>query len=105
MNITVTHQAFEKTPVTVALVNVGERTGDIALDLEYAYLRTQNIHGSWSRDDLENNPDYSEDVTLLTELPVVNGQTYGLRSTSMGDMMTLDTGEKYKVGMAGFELT
>lgn len=100
MIITVTHQAFEKTPSIVAKVNVGDRTGDIAL--EYAYACTQNIQGSWSRNDIENNPDYSEDVTVLADLPVVNGQTYGLRSTSMGDYMLLDN-KTYKVAMCGFK--
>ena len=97
--VTVIHQAFEKTPEMIAYVNVGDRTGDIAL--EYAYFRTQNIQGSWSRDDIENNPDYSEDVTVLVSLPVVDGQTYGLRSTSMGDQM-LFSGKTYEVAMGGF---
>ena len=102
MIITVTHQAFEKTPSIVAKVNVGDRTGDIAL--EYAYVRTQNIQGSWSRKDFtkEFNPDYSEDVTVLVDLPVHDGVTYGLRSTSMGDYMLLDN-KTYKVAMAGFK--
>ena len=95
--VTVIHQAFEKSPKMIAYVNVGDRTGDIAL--EYAYFRTQNLQGSWSR---EGNPDSSEDVTVLVSLPVVDGQTYGLRSTSMGDQMLL--GDKtYKVAMCGFK--
>jgi len=98
--VTVIHQAFEKTPEMIAYVNVGDRTGDIAL--EYAYFRTQNIQGSWSRNDIENNPDYSEDVTVMADLPVHEGVTYGLRSTSMGDQMLLGN-EKYKVAMCGFD--
>ncbi len=101
MKVTVIHTAFEKSPRTVALVEVGDRTGDEAL--EYAYHRTQNIGGSWSRRDVENNPDYSEDVSVIADLPVYEGVTYGLRSTSMGDQMLLGT-EKYKVDMVGFEL-
>ena len=101
MQIAVIHTAFEDSPRTVALVEVGDRTGDEAL--EYAYHRTQNIYGSWSRDDIENNLDYSEDVTVMADLPVHEGVTYGLRSTSMGDQMLLGT-EKYKVDMVGFEL-
>ena len=101
MQITVIHTAFEDSPRTVALVEVGDRTGDEAL--EYAYHRTQNIGGSWSRNDFEDNPDYSEDVTVMADLPVHEGVTYGLRSTSMGDQMLLGT-EKYKVDMVGFEL-
>ena len=46
--------------------------------------------------------DYSEDVTVMAELPVHDGVTYGLRSTSMGDQMLLGN-EKYKVAMCGFD--
>jgi hypothetical protein len=98
--VTVIHTAFEASPRTVAFVEVGIRTGDEAL--EYAYHRTQNLGGSWSRNDIENNPDYSEDVTVMADLPVHEGVTYGLRSTSMGDQMLLGT-EKYKVAMCGFD--
>ena len=84
-----------------AIINVGDRTGDEAL--EYAYHRTQNLGGSWSRNDFEPNPDYSEDVTVMAELPVHEGVTYGLRSTSMGDQMLMGN-IKYKVAMCGFEV-
>jgi len=100
MLVTVIHTAFEDSPSTVAFVEVGIRTGDEAL--EYAYHRTQNLGGSWSRNDIENNPDYSEDVTVMADLPVHEGVTYGLRSTSMGDQMLLGN-EKYKVAMCGFD--
>lgn len=100
MQVAVIHTAFEDSPRTVAMVAVGDRTGDEAL--EYAYHRTQNIGGSWSRNDFEDNPDYSEDVTVMADLPVHDGVTYGLRSTSMGDQMLLGN-EKYKVAMCGFD--
>jgi len=99
--VTVIHTAFEDSPRVVALVEVGSRTGDEAL--EYAYHRTQNLGGSWSRNDFEPNPDYSEDVTVMAELPVHEGVTYGLRSTSMGDRMLMGN-VKYKVAMCGFEI-
>ena len=95
--VAVIHAAFEETPRTVALVEVGERTGTSAL--EYAYRWTQNIMDSWS---LKMEQDGNDDVTVMGELPVVDGQTYGLRSTSMGDHMLLGT-TKYKVAMVGFE--
>ena len=102
MKVAVIHTAFEDSPRTVAFVAVGHRRGDEAL--EYAYHRTQNIQGSWSRKDFtkEFNPDYSEDVTVMAELPVHDGVTYGLRSTSMGDQMLLGN-EKYEVAMCGFD--
>jgi hypothetical protein len=95
--VAVIHTAFEDTPRTVALVEVGDRTGTSAL--EYAYRWTQNIMDSWS---LKMDQDGNDDVTVVGELPVVDGQTYGLRSTSMGDQMLLGT-TKYKVSMVGFE--
>jgi len=103
--VAVIHAAFEETPNTVAFVEVGDRTGDEAL--EYAYRWTNNVMGSWSikkeyLGDHENG-DYNEDVTVMAPLHVdENGQEWGHRSTSMGDMMLLD-GVKYKVAAFGFE--
>jgi hypothetical protein len=95
--VAVIHTAFEDTPRTVAFVEVGDRTGTSAL--EYAYRWTQNIMDSWS---LKMEQDGNDDVTVVGELPVHDGQTFGLRSTSMGDHMLLGT-TKYKVAMVGFE--
>ena len=100
MKVTVIHTAFEKSPREVAVVSVGTRTGDEAL--EYAYHRTQNLAGSWSRNDFSPNPDFSEDVTVLADIPMVDGVTYGLRSTSMGDQMIMGD-NTYKVAMCGFD--
>lgn len=95
--VAVIHTAFEETPRTVAFVEVGDRVGDEAL--EYAYRWTQNIMDSWS---MKMPEDGNDDVTVVGELPVYDGQTYGLRSTSMGDQMLMGT-TKYKVSMVGFE--
>ena len=95
--VAVIHTAFEETPRTVAFVEVGDRVGDEAL--EYAYRWTQNIMDSWS---MKMPEDGNDDVTVVGELPVHDGQTYGLRSTSMGDQMLMGT-TKYKVSMVGFE--
>lgn len=107
--VAVIHAAFEDAPKTVAFVEVGNREGIEAL--EYAYHRTNNLGGSWSREaefeydgEMVANPDFSEDVTVMAELPVSKrtGQVMGLRSTSMGDMMLLGN-VKYKVDMVGFK--
>jgi hypothetical protein len=37
----------------------------------------------------------------MSELPIVDGKTFGLRSTSMGDQMIIGT-TKYNVDMMGF---
>ena len=97
--VAVIHTAFEETPRTVAFVDVGERTGNDAL--EYAYRWTQNIMDSWS---LKMPEDGNDDVTVMGELPVSErtGQTMGLRSTSVGDQILMGT-KKYKVAFAGFE--
>jgi len=71
--------------------------------LNYAYRWTNNLHGSWSRDDIPENGDYNELVEFVGELEVgKDGTVYGVRSTSMGDVMFCD-GEKYEVAMAGFK--
>ena len=103
----VIHTAFEDTPRTVAFVEVGERTGVDAL--EYAYTRTQNIEGSWSKGpviewegETHDNGDYSEDITVMAPLTITpEGKEYGLRSTSVGDQILFGT-VKYKVDSFGF---
>lgn len=102
----VIHTAFEDTPRTVAFVEVGTRTGSDAL--EYAYRRTQNIEGSWSKGptiewdgETHDNGDYSEDITVMQPLHEKDGKTYGLRSTSVGDHILFGT-VKYKVDSFGF---
>jgi hypothetical protein len=110
MQIAVIHCAFEETPRTVALVEVGNiDVIGINEALEYAYMRTQNLRGSWSRGEkyvwngeVCENGDYSKDVTVMVDLPERNGEKMGLRSTSMGDQMLVGN-TKYKVAMFGFE--
>lgn len=108
--VAVIHSAFEDAPRTVAFVNVPD-TMEVMEALEYAYRRTNNISGSWSRGatfefggEIHENPDYSEDVTVMAELPVSQrtGEVMGLRSTSMGDQMLFGT-TKYEVAAFGFE--
>ena len=97
--VAVIHTAFEDTPRTVALVEVGSREGTEAL--EYAYRWTQNIMDSWS---MKMPQDGNDDVTVMAELPVSKrtGQRMGLRSTSMGDHMLLGN-VKYEVAAVGFK--
>jgi hypothetical protein len=109
--IAVIHQAFEDVPQTVAFVEVGNvDVMGVDYALEYAYQKTNNIAGSWSREEtleyngeMVANPDYCKDVTVMAELPVSKrtGEVMGLRSTSMGDMMLLGN-KKFKVMPFGF---
>ena len=71
---------------------------DVMEALEYAYRYTNNIHGSWSRDDIEGNADWNENVTQIA--PLVDGM--GHRSTSVRDRMLVE-GEWYEVAPFGFE--
>lgn len=82
----------------VAEVNVWH-TEDVNEALEYAYRYTNNIDGSWS---MKIGSDANDDVTVLAPLHIVEGRTYGLRSTSMFDRMVLN-GKIYKVDMFGFK--
>lgn len=105
--VAVIHTAFEETPRVVAFIEVGNREGTDAL--EYAYFRTQNLHGSWSKGPViewdgqtHTNGDYSDDITVMAELETHEGKTYGLRSTSVGDQMLLGN-TKYRVASFGFK--
>lgn len=77
--------------------------------LEYAYTSTQNISGSWSRGPMVQfdgefvvNADYNENVKVVAPLPVINGKTYGHRSSMVGDIFSVND-EMYRVDYAGFQ--
>jgi len=97
MKIEVIHTAFEDAPQTVAIVDAPPNMTDEER-LEYAYRWTNNVAGSWSRRDLQDNGDYNPDVTVVAPL---NEGGMGIRSTSMGDEMIMD-GHKYVVSAFGF---
>ena len=105
MIATLIHKAFSDTPETVAKVAVGNRKGMLAL--EYVYRVTQNIEGSWSKGELFEdgtpNPDYNPDIQLTTMLDTdEDGRTWGLRSTSMGDVIELQ-GKRWVIAAMGFK--
>ena len=100
MIVTVIHKAFEKDPVTVAEVN-SPALASVDEALEYAYRWTNNIVGSWSRKDIEDNNDQNPNVTVLAPLIEHDGKVYGLRSTSMRDLM-IANGRTYEVDGYGF---
>ena len=104
MKITVIHCAFEDgEAIKVAEVNVTHTT-EVMEALEYAYRWTNNVMGSWSRDeevfeDGTPNGDFNPAVTRVAPL---HEDGMGLRSTSMGDQMLVGN-KKYVVAMMGFE--
>jgi hypothetical protein len=74
--------------------------------LEYAWERTQNLGGSWSKglrfEDGGANLDFSPDVTVVAPLPVEDGRTYGLRSSMVGDVFEIG-GQRWAVANIGFQ--
>lgn len=92
----ITGDAEGFTPVAEVLAEGFDNVMDA---LEYAFRWTNNVMGSWSRNDIEDNGDYNPNVTRLA--PLHEGG-YGLRSTSMFDRMEVN-GVEYEVAMMGFE--
>lgn len=96
---------------TVAVVNVPQHQLGFKNDeldaCEYAFARTQNIFGSWSRgpvfEDGEHNEDYSENVQVIQPLLVCDGKEYGHRSSMVGDLFVV-SGNIYVCKNLGFEL-
>lgn len=74
---------------------------------EYAFARTQNIFGSWSKgpvfEDGEHNEDYSENVQVIADLPTYMGRTLGHRSSMVGDLFVVN-GNIYVCKGIGFAL-
>lgn len=108
MLVQVFHRNADEGFVHVADVAVPDHVIDDSVNaaLEYAFARTQNIEGSWSKGpDLEDgtlNMDYNSNVSVSASLPVHNGKTFGLRSSMMGDLFVID-GVKYQASAFGFE--
>jgi hypothetical protein len=108
MKATLIHSAFENEAVRVAEINVADMQGTEAL--EYVFRVTQNLEGSWSKGpaiewdgEIHNNPDFNPNITVTEPLKVgKNGNTYGHRSTSVGDYVLLGE-ELWRVAYAGFE--
>lgn len=104
----VIHNAFGDDHVHVATVIVESESVWSALDK--AYFLTNNIQGSWSRPEqfevdgvTHDNPDFDARVILKAPLHMSNGETFGLRSTSVDDLIEVD-GITYIVADCGFEI-
>ena len=83
--VAVIHSAMEDSPRTVALVNV-EKTLATKEKLERAYMLTNSIDAAWYT---------SDEVEYI-------GPEKACRSTSVGDMIRLDNGKKFKCEPAGW---
>lgn len=97
--------------VHVANVNVPKHQLGFGNDekdaCEYAFTRTQNIFGSWSKgpefEDGEHNEDFSENVEVIQPLLTCGGKSYGHRSSMIGDLFVVN-GKTYICKVVGFEL-
>ena len=103
--ITVIHAAFledGETPTAVAKVFTEDM--DLFQATEFAYRYTNNVDGSWS---MKIGSDANDNVQVIAPLILHEGKQYGLRSTSVGDVMLVDDGEGFqeyfKVAGFGFE--
>ena len=86
--VAVIHTAFEDAPSTVAFVDVDENLS-LSEKLEYAYRWTNNVMGSWSRTDLEDNGDYNPAVTRVAPLHKDGMvQRYAYSSLSIKDKLS-----------------
>jgi len=99
------YQMEDQVAVKVAIVDCGKF---LSIDemLEYAYHRTQNIHGSWSKGEFFSdgsvNQDFHKDIEVVKDLEVYDGVEYGHRSSMMRDRIEID-GTMYEVRAFGFE--
>jgi len=103
--ITVIHASFlEEGEQPRAVAKVTTSGLDLFQATEYAYRYTNNLDGSWS---MKLGEDANDDVEVIAPLISHNGNTYGLRSTSVGDVMIVDDGlgftDYFKVAGFGFE--
>ena len=83
--VAVIHSAYEDSPRTVALVNV-EKTLATKEKMERAYMLTNSIDAAWYT---------SDEVEYI-------GPEKACRSTSVGDMVRLENGKKFKCEPAGW---
>ena len=103
--ITVIHASFlEEGEQPRAVAKVTTSGLDLFQATEYAYRYTNNLDGSWS---MKLGEDANDAVEVIAPLISHKGKTYGLRSTSVGDVMKVDDGEGFvdyfKVAGFGFE--
>ena len=105
--ITVIHAAFlEEGETPTAVAKVFTEDMDLFQATEFAYRYTNNVDGSWS---MKIGSDANDRVQVIAPLILHEGKQYGLRSTSVGDVLLVDDGEGFqdyfKVAGFGFEPT
>jgi hypothetical protein len=101
------HHDFPNNPdalTLVARITVPDET-PVDQALERAWRFIQNLDGSWSRgptlSDGSSNGDYRPEIEVAAPLPVIDGKTYGLRSTMVGDVFEIGS-RRFRVAPVGF---
>lgn len=74
--------------------------------LEYAFARTQNIWGSWSKPEFFENGNHNEDYSPHVSPAPLGPDGLGHRSTMVGDIFTVkdDADYIFEVDGIGFKL-
>ena len=96
MNILVLHRAFGDDYAAAKVSAPGYLDAIDALD--YAFRWTNNVAGSWSRRDIEDNGDFNPSVEVIEPL---DESGMGHRSTSTGDLMQIIDDERAPEALAG----
>ena len=102
-HISIYHRAFEDLDEIQKVAEVSVNKGaDLEANIDFAYRLTQNLEGSWSKGRYFSNGQVNEDYSpyVKTIAPLYtdkDGKEWGLRSTSMGDVYVLESGEAYVV--------
>ena len=101
MKVTVYHKDFENPNSFTRVAVVNADTDKPKEALNYAYRWTQNIMDSWS---LKMENDGNDDVEVVGELKVIDGKTYGLRSSMIGDRFYVEGYPSYECDIVGFKI-
>ena len=96
MNILVLHRAFGDNYAAAKVAAPAEMNAHEAF--EYAWRWTNNVAGSWSRRDIEDNGDFNPNVEVVEPL---DESGMGHRSTSTGDLMQVIDDERAPEALAG----
>ena len=103
MKISVIHRAYEEFDEIEKVAEVKVyRNANLEENISFANRVTQNIEGSWSRDKYmpngDLNSDYNPWINVVKPLKVdANDKEWGHRSSSIGDVYVLESGEAYVV--------
>ena len=102
-HISIYHRAFEDLDEIQKVAEVSvNKDADLEANIDFAYHVTQNLEGSWSKGRYFSNGKVNEDYSpyVKTIAPLYtdkDGKEWGLRSTSIGDVYVLESGEAYVV--------